>query len=329
MIGRRAASLVVTAAAITLGCGQSEAPRASGNAMSPQPDTSVLNRAPVVEHVSFSPSAPLPGEPLRASVEARDPDGDPVRLEFSWELRGRPLTGNGPVVTLPSLEKGDSIQVTVVASDGETQSDPISARLRVGNRSPRMLELSIQNRKSSDGEEEWVVEPVAEDPDRDRLRFEYAWIVNGAELGRGRETLAKKDLKRGDEIRVRVTASDGESESTPLESAIMRVGNSPPEILSTPPPMDPSGVFRYRVQASDRDGDRGLLYQLGEAPEGMAIDSGSGELSWTPARDQTGRHKVEIVVDDRRGGHTTQIFHVSVAVSEATQEQEPGPASTP
>ncbi len=48
----------------------------------------------------------------------------------------------------------------------------------------------------------------------------------------------------------------------------------------------------------------------------------SGELAWTPGKDQAGTHLVEIEVADPAGGHTTQRIELQVG-------RNAGPASPP
>ena len=124
-------------------------------------------------------------------------------------------------------------------------------------------------------------------------------------------------LAYGDVIQVVVTASDGRDDSRPMESVEVTVGSAHPEISSTPPGMDASGVFRYAVKATDPDGDRRLRYRLDEAPEGMQIDEIYGEIVWKPRMDQTGAHPIAVVVKDSTGLETTQRFQIQVSTSEA------------
>ena len=107
----------------------------------------------------------------------------------------------------------------------------------------------------------------------------------------------------------------------------MTIANSSPEILSVPPRLDPSGVFRYKLEVVDPDGDRALRYELTAGPRGMEIGFQSGQLTWTPEVDQAGRHRVEVAVDDQHGGRATQEFILPIVVTES--EEEAAPASIP
>jgi hypothetical protein len=97
----------------------------------------------------------------------------------------------------------------------------------------------------------------------------------------------------------------------------------PPVIVSTPEKLDPSSRFFYRVEAEDGDGDRNLRYELLKRPRGMEMDVVTGELTWTPERDQAGTHRVEVAVDDRHGGRATQAFDIPITVTELMPKSPP------
>jgi hypothetical protein len=272
------------------------------------------NRPPTIRSVEFKPPHVLPGRAVRAHVEAIDPDGDPIRLRYRWSLRGQSTETAGGSFDVPaSARRGDRVAVEVIASDGRADSEAFDLATRVANRRPTMREVRIQTEDAEDDPlGRWVARPLAEDPDGDILSFRYAWIVNGQASDNRGAWFGRSRSKRGDQIRLEAWASDGASESAPLTSAPFTVGNSPPEIVSRPPPMDDSGLFLYVVLATDRDGDTDLRYVLEEGPKGMTLDSASGELRWQATLENSGEHEVRIVVDDRNGGTSRQGFYVQV-----------------
>ena len=320
--------ILLTLTSIVIACGDdsqqqaesSSEPRASMTQSSP--DLNVANRPPTITSIRFEPARAMPGKQLRVRVATTDLDRDPVKLGHTWKINGRPAASSNSILEIPSnLRKGDRIEVSVIASDGKANSGPAVQTILIGNSRPTIQEIQIHVRGDENGQMgQWIADPIAMDPDGDKLTFRYSWIVNGRRIdGQGGE-LARAPRKRGDEIELVVWAMDGESESAPLRSAPFRIGNSAPDINSRPPPMDPSGQFVYAVSASDRDGDRGLRYTLRQGPEGMKIDAFSGELRWHAELRHAGEHIVEIAVDDRHGGVTTQTFYVHVATGPASQQ---------
>jgi hypothetical protein len=115
--------------------------------------------------------------------------------------------------------------------------------------------------------------------------------------------------------RIQVVARDGNPD-IPLEfnetTGEFSLFNAPPEqpAGSNHPPRlkgaPPSSAFvgeelRFRVAASDEDGDR-LVYALAAGPAGMKLDAVSGDLTWTPAKDQVGSQAVVLRATDPKGG---------------------------
>ena len=93
--------------------------------------------APVIERVMISPAVLVPGIEIKAVVDANDPDGDPLRMHYTWTRNGREVqSSDKPVLYLVDLAKGDRVELTVVATDGRNESAPSHARAKVGNRPP-------------------------------------------------------------------------------------------------------------------------------------------------------------------------------------------------
>ena len=79
----------------------------------------VINLAPVVYSVTLAPNTPRRNDPLSATVNAGDPDGDPIALTYVWSRNGTVISGaTGATYPLGNQVKNDSISVVVTASDG-------------------------------------------------------------------------------------------------------------------------------------------------------------------------------------------------------------------
>jgi len=86
--------------------------------------------------------------------------------------------------------------------------------------------------------------------------------------------------------------------------------NSPPVFVSTPSVQSPIGAtYQYAAVAVDADGDA-LSFSLLVAPAGMAVNGGTGQLSWSNA--QPGQHSVVLRVEDGRGGQASQAWTLFV-----------------
>ena len=69
-------------------------------------------------------------------------------------------------------------------------------------------------------------------------------------------------------------------------------------------------LYSYQVMASDPNGDT-LTYSFIIKPDGMSIDRESGLISWTPANNQVGIHKIIVEVSDGKQS-VTQNFEIEV-----------------
>jgi hypothetical protein len=307
------------------GCGGDEAPQPSGRSMAAaveleeRPD----NRPPRIAAVTLVPNAPRPGDPIDATVDAQDPDGDGVRLEFEWRVNGKVLRGERrPRLKVSDLQKGDRIELHVVASDGRLESSPFVKRIRVGNQPPRLQGIAFAGGDWRAGDS-IDASPVASDPDGDELRFDYQWFLNGKPTKQRDHVFDTKGLRRGDVVYVEVVARDSSDETRPVRSAEVKLGNTPPTILEIPTPREIDGEFRYQFRAKDADGDRRLRYRLAQAPKGMSINPVNGEARWRPDASQAGTHVVEVEVVDSYGDGGALSFEVVVGLEPVSGSQPP------
>jgi len=281
----------------------------------------VENTIPVIDSVRLDPDSPAPGGAVTARVRAGDEDGDPLELGYAWRINGRAVRASGETLALESAMKGDTVSVTVTASDGWDESDSVQATTLVGNTPPVVQAVAFDPLGTIHRGQRVTARPVAIDADGDELEYEYTWWVNDSELPGGGDVLDTSRLKRGDEVRIEVVATDGYSRSNRLRSDPIRVENSPPKIVSAPRNSGDASAYRYQVEADDPDGDRRLRFRLEEGPPGMTIDPITGALTWTPSPSAAGSHPVEVVVDDLQGGEASQRF--TVEISEVPAESVP------
>ena len=323
----RATALVLTA--MSIACG-SEDPlsRASGPPMHTEtPDSSDAseNVAPRIESVRFHPAEPRAGDTLRAIAETTDPNGDPVSLEYAWTVGGTAVASRGSAITLSHARKGDTIRVTVRGSDGHARSEPYEATAEISNRAPQMTGLRLEPAAGLVAGGEAKARPTAIDLDGDELTYRYTWWVNDSTHSASGSALSTEALRRGDTVRVRVVAWDGEEESNAVDSKVLTLVNAPPVIVSQPGGADEQGVFRYALRAEDPDGDRTLRFSLVTSPKGMVLVPGRNALEWKPGPDQSGVHVIEVAVDDLRGGRSHQRFEMVVELPGAPEAPPAAP----
>ena len=94
-----------------------------------------------------------------------------------------------------------------------------------------------------------------------------------------------------------------------------RVGNTVPVFTSQPQTEAVAGQqYQYTAVAVDTDGDR-LSYQLGVGPEGMQVDTDTGEVRWREP--WLGEYAVRIEAHDGQGGVGEQAYTLTVRLANA------------
>jgi hypothetical protein len=315
---------LTASASLALGCsGEETHPSGAPMAAVPTaPAPTGVNRVPVISSVRLDPDEPLPGGRVHAVVQATDPDGGPVQLRYIWTLRGAPVSGESAELALDQAKKGDEVEVKVFASDGKAESEPMSTRTFLGNSRPNLFSVKLEPTSGLAVGGSVKAIPDARDADDDELQFQVEWLVNGSPIPETELVLEGKSLRRGDKVQARVRASDGAVTTDAVTSNTLEVGNSPPKIVSLPATKFENGVFVYTVEAKDPDGERNLHFSLVKAPEGMTIDRLGGEIRWQPTLNQTGKHTVEVAVEDSQGGKDGQQFELTIG-----KESAPSPAA--
>ena len=325
MVSRSSLLAACLGACALVACGEEPVRSSAGSAWEdPGRVSQRRNRPPLIESVRLLPAEPAPTDVVRAVVRASDADGDRLDLGFEWQVGGVPRPDAGGELTLSGLAPGTLIEVKVSASDGEARSAD-SAQVRVRNSRPVITGVGLEPAEVVPRGEILRARASSRDPDDDEVELRFEWSVNGRWIGAAGDSLDTAELKRGDEVRVRAFASDGEHEGTPHESAVVRVGNGPPQILSQPGELSEQGIFRYQVEAVDPDAEGPMRYTLREGPPGMKLDGRSGLLTWRATADGAGHHEVVLVVQDVRGSRAVQEFALEVRVGDQPVPAAPAP----
>ena len=223
------------------------------------------NRPPAMVSITIAPTSPDTDDLLTATAVAQDQDGDALTYSYQWTKNGADISGaTGATLDLAADGNGDrddEIAVRVTANDGTATSDPLtSAALTVLNTPPTMIAATIAP-TTPDTDDVLTATVVAQDLDGDALTYSYQWTKGGDDIaGATGETL---DLAvggngdHGDQIAVRVVASDGSAVSDPLTSAGVTVTNSVPSATVALTPTKPShkGILTADVTIADADLD--------------------------------------------------------------------------
>jgi DNA-binding beta-propeller fold protein YncE len=182
--------------------------------------------APTVT-VSLAPASPSTNTLLTATATGADADGDALTYTFTWKVNGqvREVTPTPNAVDGFDLsvaangDRGDTVSVDVVASDGTLAGAVSSASAVVQNSAPSVtVSLSDATPRKKDV---LVATAVGQDADNDALMFTYVWSLNGdvQSTVTTSDTTSTFNLRglamNGDTVTVSVTASDGLATSAP------------------------------------------------------------------------------------------------------------------
>jgi RHS repeat-associated protein len=114
-----------------------------------------------------------------------------------------------------------------------------------------------------------------------------------------------------------VAFADASQAQVGFAVALLAQGNQPPAFSSAPPTLASVGrAYNYQPTATDPNGDQ-VSFKLDTAPDGMTINSTTGQITWTPTAVQVGMFQVAIEADDGRGGSAIQQFSIRVTVTAA------------
>jgi hypothetical protein len=145
------------------------------------------------------------------------------------------------LVAIISCESGKSGK-----SPSKTNSPPVIVSVTILPEKPTVeseLSLSVQSK----------------DPEGDPITYQYQWIKNDEEVaGENQASLKRGSFRKGDLIRVRVTASDGKVTGTPVLSSPVKIHNTPPviqEVSIEPKVAYAADNLKAIVKCSDPEGD--------------------------------------------------------------------------
>jgi subtilisin family serine protease len=245
---------------------------------------------------------PDPGDTLTYSVESVYPGMtiDPVTGLLQW--------------TPTQADVGDSVvTIRVRDSQGLQAEQIIYVHVEPLGNYPVITSSPVTNAKEGNL---YSYDVDAFDPDAgDVLTYSLTLGPNGITIdpATGLITWTPTPGQVGEhDVTVRVQDSRG---AFVTQSFRIRVAaaNDPPLITSSPlTGATRSQPYSYDVEATDPNAGDVLTYSLTLEPTSMAIDPGTGLITWTPTGEQVGGHDVTVVVTDPGGLSASQSFRVTV-----------------
>lgn len=273
------------------------------------------NAAPEITHLSADPPQTQPGGEIELAVEAEDPDGDDIDIEWTvsddWQLSSQ----TDPEVTLTAPDEyGNTADVELTVTDefgATTTAEVIVSTLT--NQGPWLTKLDADPMIV---ERAGTIELLAEatHPEDEPLQFDWSapedWQLDEDDDEPGQPELIAPDAP-AETAQIEVTVTDPDDHQAVGSLFVSTPGNTPPVIASLqaePPAVAPGETTSITAEAFDPDG-LDLTYSW-DIPSGWSGSSSTDAINLQApgAYDQTAT--VILTVDD--GYDTTSA---SVAVS--------------
>lgn len=190
-----------------------EAGEAAAPAISPAPSPLKGNTLPEVVSIKLTPKLVYPGTMIKAEIEGKDADDDPVTFYREWKKNDEVLPGE----TMDDLDtkgfkKGEFITLYVTPFDGKEKGKrKWSPTIMIANRPPE-----ITSSPPTAVSKRYIYEVKATDADGDKLRFS----LEGAPPGMTIDTATGRiewnvppvsELKSDVVYNVKVIATDGDA----------------------------------------------------------------------------------------------------------------------
>lgn len=271
---------------------------------------------PIIQNVSVQPSTLDRGGEAQVEVSATGPDS--AELSYAWKApSGWSFEdANAAKAILKAPDETDAtatVEVTVSADGQEATATALVSTKP--NRAPLVTSLfSRSNPVVRGGSTE--VQAQAEDPDGDRLTYEWSlenddWSYSGE--GSTISLQAPDEPSSSTSVTVSVTDELGAERTASTQ--VGTVSNRAPQITSVPPDATQTAgrsIYTYRARAADLDDDS-LSWSLSTDPDSSASIDESGELSWAVPRTAAGEQFLFTVTVSDGNDAVEQNFQLDVA----------------
>lgn len=166
----------------------------------------VRARPPRILRIRLSPAHPRHTDALEVAVDAVDPRGEPVDLDYDWRINDALVPeAHGPRLSPGKFKKGDRIRVDITASSGGGETTDRSEIVTVANTVP-VFKTDTRSVSTLPG-----TTFFAEDPDGDRITWSLEHAPSGMTISPdGTVRYQGSEDEPGGDYKVAVVASDGD-----------------------------------------------------------------------------------------------------------------------
>jgi hypothetical protein len=300
-------------------------------------EVTIANSAPNLSELGLTPSGPTEGDVVTVTPgTVDDADGDAVLLLYAWTVDAVGVEGaDGDHLGPEHFDKGQSIEVVVIPTDGDLSGEPVALGPIVAlNTVPSATAAAVN---PAEGTVETTFTCVADDwvdPDpADAESYLYEWFVDDASTSTGM-TFDGAAIFKGAALHCVATPVDDESAGAPVTSSTVVLHNAlPSAAVATLSPAAPAELDVLTVAVagwSDPDGDS-EDYTYAWTVGGFAVAASSSTLDgdWFARDDEV---YVEVVPFDGEDSGAALTSNTVIVVNAPPQIDsaalEPDPAFT-
>ncbi|MCP3143791.1 Ig-like domain-containing protein [Pyxidicoccus xibeiensis] len=161
----------------------------------------------------------------------QDVDFDAPDYRYRWLVNDAPVAGQlSAVLPGTAFKRGDSVRCVAAPDDGSAVGAEVtSSPVTIVNSAPTLASVSMGSGPFGTDSVIACTPSGFADPDGDAPVYLYTWLKNGAVIaGQTASTLdGASQFDAGDEVRCRVTPSDGTQSGAPVDSSSTHI-ESPP-----------------------------------------------------------------------------------------------------
>lgn len=256
------------------------------------------------------------GYEYQYDVLASDADSDPLAFAFVEAPVGMSLHPSlGTIRWTPSSDQLGEATVTLQVIDPDGRTDTQSFKLKVSRFGgpPKITSIPPTHAAVGTG---YLYSIAARDAEGDPLTYRLLAAPVGMTIVETTGIISwTPSLDQVGQQDVVLEVSDGIGGAATQAFAI-RVGagipNLPPQISSEAPRFAVvGGDYSYQLVATDPE-STAITYSLGQAPDGLAIDPATGQVTWSPSASQVGQFIVTLIATDAGGASAIESFQVDV-----------------
>ncbi len=254
--------------------------------------------------------------PYFYNLQAIDPDGDPLSYSLKNAPQGLVMNSSGEVFWQPTAAQFGRNLISLEVKDGRggvvQQNFAVEVVANSTNTTPAIS--STPKSLAATVGQTYSYNPTGIDSDGDLLFWSLdsapTGMVIDPETGALRWTPTTSQIG-SHEVALRLADSQGSFRGQAFTLTV-RGTNLAPQIITNPKTeAKVEQIYTHTVVAQDLEADT-LSYRLIDAPEGMEINSESGEIQWLPDASHQGSVEVSVEVTDALGRKDIQTYTIEV-----------------